>query len=42
MMTLVVIAALVIAMIVITKLIITKIGKSLSDNAPIPLPLWMR
>ncbi|CAK2670328.1 hypothetical protein VCRA2122O339_120024 [Vibrio crassostreae] len=41
-MTLVVIAALVIAMIVITKLIITKIGKSLSDNALIPLPLWMR
>ncbi len=41
-MTLVVIAALVIAMIVITKLIITKLGTSLSDNALIPFPLWMR
>lgn len=41
-MTLVVIAALVIAMIVITKLIITKLGKSLNDNALIPLLLWMR
>lgn len=41
-MTLVVIAALVITMIVITKLIITKLGKSLNDNALIPLLLWMR
>ncbi|CDT76207.1 hypothetical protein VCR29J2_50023 [Vibrio coralliirubri] len=39
MMTLVVIAEIVI---VITKLTITKLGKSLSDNALIPLLLWMR